>query len=104
MARISVPGYTGPHPPSPRAVVRVSGGEVYLAETLTPRIEVVSVIGGVAWEITREMQDSSNPRAALSLVRDSARARGGSGAPETISERLLRTDDRIGPEGCVFEA
>jgi hypothetical protein len=93
MARISVPGYSGPHPLSPRAVVRVALGRVYLAETLTPRIQVLGPMGAVEREITWATQDSINPRDALSLVRDSARARGDSDALDAFSEQLLLTDE-----------
>lgn len=93
MARISVPGLSGPHPLSPRSVVRVARGEVYWAETLTPRIQVLGPTGGVKREITWDTPDLISPRTALSLIRDSARARGDPSAPETMSERLLRTDE-----------
>lgn len=90
MARISVPGYSGPHPLSPRAVVRVAQGRIYLAETLTPRIQVLGPTGTLEREITWARVDSISPRDALSLVRDSASAWGGS---DQISEQLLRTKE-----------
>jgi len=90
MERISEPGYSGPHPLSPRAVVRVAQGQVYLAETLTPRIQVLGPTGTVEREITWAPADSTSPRDALSLVRDVASARG---VPDHMSAQLLQTDE-----------
>lgn len=90
MARISVPGYSGPHPLSPRAVVRVGQGRVYIADPLNPRIRVLGPTGTVESEITWAPRDPVSPREALALVRDSANVRGVS---DRISGELLRTDE-----------
>ena len=90
MERISVPGYSGPHPLSPRGIVRVAQGRVHVAETLTPRIQVLDQMGEVEREITWVPEESVSPSEALSLVRDQATERG---ASDHISGQLLQTDE-----------
>jgi hypothetical protein len=100
MVRISVPGYSGPHPLSPRCVARVAHGWLYLAETLTPRIRVVDPSGRVHREITWTVANPINPVEALSMVRDSAAIRG---AADTFSEHLLRTDEVPGEVSAFWD-
>jgi len=98
MLRMEAPGVSGPHPLSPRAVVRVGRGEVYLAETLTPRIQVLGPIGAVQREVTWEENGSLDPQAALALVRDSVSARAESGTSDRMTEQLARhaeTPDQV---------
>lgn len=95
MHRISVPGFTGPHPLSPRGVVRVARGEIYLSETLSPRIQVLDAAGGVEREITWEESDIMSPRAALAMIRDAARARPDPSPTAAASEHLLQTGQML---------
>lgn len=90
MARISVPGYSGPHPLSPRAVLRTAQGRIYLAETLTPRIQVFGPTGTAEEEVTWTPMNSIRPRDALAAIRDSAMS---SGVQDPIAAELLRTDE-----------
>lgn len=68
--RIDGSGVAGPHPLSPRTVTRISGGEVYVAETETPRIQVLDLGGTVTREIEWEVDDRRAPDEALELVRE----------------------------------
>ncbi len=90
IARISVPGYSGAHPLSPRAVLRAAQGRLYLAETLTPRIQVLSLAGGVEREISWETEEWLTPREAMSLVREAATS---GDTPDHVAGQLLRTDE-----------
>jgi hypothetical protein len=103
MLRVSVPGLTGPHPLSPRAVVRVARGDIYYTGTLRPRIQVVGVVGGeerdIAWEDVAPM----SRRAALALVRDAARARPDRGSAAAASEHLLQSDHVSVPVPALWD-
>lgn len=70
LKRISGSGVAGAHPLSPRAVMRVSGDEVFVAETETPRIEVMDFAGTVTRTIEWVVDDPGAPAEALELVRD----------------------------------
>lgn len=73
LKRISGSGVAGAHPLSPRAVMRVSGDEVFVAETETARIEVMDFAGTVTRKIEWEVDHSGTPAEALELVRDAPR-------------------------------
>lgn len=103
MLRISVPGFTGPHPLSPRAVVRIGLGRLYFSETMKPRIMVLDGPGGVEREITWLPDDPLDPQAALLMVRDSANARRDRGAPAPVSEQLLQTDEIRVPVPAIWD-
>jgi hypothetical protein len=103
MLRVSVPGMTGPHPLSPRAVVRVARGEVYYSGTLHPRIQVLDAAGGERHEIAWEEVASLSPRAALALVRDAARARPDRGSAAAASEHLLQSDHISVPVPALWD-
>jgi len=71
MKRISGSGVAGPHPLSPRAVYRIGRGELFVAETETPRIQVWSPEGAVMREFEWEARDRSSRSAAMAIVRAS---------------------------------
>lgn len=66
---------SGVHPVSPRAVYRIHQDQLYVAETLTPRIVRYDLDGTVQSEITWEPAEGPDPATALAEVRDSALAR-----------------------------
>jgi hypothetical protein len=103
MLRVSVPGVSGPHPLSPRAVVRVARGEIYYSGTLNPRIQVLDSAGGEEREIAWEGVGSMSPRAALALVRDAARARPDRGSAAAASEHLLQSDQVSEPVPALWD-
>jgi hypothetical protein len=103
MLRVSVPGVSGPHPLSPRAVVRVARGEIYYSGTLRPRIRVLGAVGGEEREIVWEEVGSVSPRAALALVRDAARARPDRGSAAAASEHLLQSDHVPEPVPALWD-
>ena len=80
--RIEGPGVAGAHPLSPRAIIRIGDGKIYLAETLTPRIQVLGPAGTIERELTWQVDRVPDPGAALALLRDSA-------DPSEIFLRLL---------------
>lgn len=49
--RHEFPGGAGPDPISPRPVVHTEGNQVYVAETLSPRVMVTDVVRDQAWSI-----------------------------------------------------
>lgn len=67
-------GGAGPGPLSPRAHFAVSGGHVYVAETLTPRITVLDPSGTVVRRLTWEPVAGPTPAEALAVVAESAAA------------------------------
>jgi hypothetical protein len=103
MLRVSGPGVSGPHPLSPRAVVRVARGEIYYSGTLDPRIQVLDVARrerrDIAWEEVAPM----SPRAALALVRDAARARPDRGSATAASDHLLESDHVSEPVPALWD-
>jgi hypothetical protein len=103
MLRVSVPGVSGPHPLSPRAVVRVARGEIYYSGTLNPRIQVLDAAEGEEREIAWEEVGSVSPRAALALVRDAARAIPDRGSAAAASEHLLQSDHVSEPVPALWD-
>lgn len=82
--RYTYPGGSAPEPLSPRAVFALHGQNVYVAETLTPRIRIFDTAGTLLREITWQPDTSLSPAPAFRIVVDSALAwsqpdRGGSG-------------------------
>jgi hypothetical protein len=74
-ARFRGPMISGPEPLSPRAVLAVNRNLVYVAETLTPKIQVFDDTNSVAHEIAWEPTVSVSPSEAFRAVADSAVAR-----------------------------
>lgn len=68
--RTSVAGGAGPHPLSPRAVVRIGNDEVYVGETESARIRVFDLHGNLEREITWVAADGVHPEEALRMVRE----------------------------------
>ncbi len=81
---------TGPHPLSPRAVVRVGNGSVHWGETLTPRIHIWDPEEGIRRQITWTPAPKSSPDDAMSLVRDSLAAREKAGVSTGPWTRLVQ--------------
>ena len=90
MLRMQAPGAVGPHPLSPRAVLRVGRGEVYLADTEAPRIQVLGPPGAALREVTWEVEGSLDPQAAIALVRDSVTARADGTTSGNMREAMAR--------------
>lgn len=65
----------GPHPLSPRAALAVHGEQIYVAETLTPRIEVRDRDGTLINEVTWDPVSNVSPGDAMEAVSDLAVAR-----------------------------
>lgn len=88
MARFSTPAISGPDPLSPRAVFAVRRGEIYVAETLTPRIRVLDGTGSLAREITWEPDGAPSPEAAFERVVEAGVARAAPDDAEATRSRL----------------
>jgi hypothetical protein len=88
MVRYSGPGFSGPHPLSPRARLALARGELYVAETMTPRIRVFEPATASEREITWDPAPSAAPAAVLRMVRDSAVARSSPDLVESVRRRL----------------
>lgn len=89
MARVRTAVSTGPDPLSPKPVFSVHGGEVYVAETLTPTIRVLDPAGALEREITWAHEPSVSPEAAFARVVDEAVARAG---PDEAAETRRRLE------------
>lgn len=83
MARVRTPVMSGPGPLSPRAVFAVGDDLVYVGETLTPAIRVLSPTGALERELTWTPAAAPSPRAALDAVVKTAVARAG---PDRVAE------------------
>ncbi len=71
-------GGRGPIPLSPRAAFAAGGGELFVGETLTPRIQVLDREGTLLREIAWEVEGNRSPLRAQEAVADSvALLRGG---------------------------
>jgi len=66
-----VPSMIGPHPLSPRAVVRMAGGRLYVGDTEAPRIRVFGSSGDEEDELSWEVSDRPDPDEAFRAVRES---------------------------------
>jgi len=65
----------GPEPLSPRAVLAAHRDEVYVGETLTPRLEVLDVSGTRLRDVTWEMEEVRDPGATFRVVREAVEER-----------------------------
>jgi hypothetical protein len=83
IARYAVPGSSGLEPLSPRAVLYVNGGLLYVGETLTPQWRVLEPDGTMRMEVSWEPAASGPVAGAVGSVIDSAVAR----APADQAER-----------------
>lgn len=63
-------GGGGPDPISPRALVRTDGDRVYMAETLTPRIEVFDVATGASSSVQWEPEHVLSHAEAVAVARE----------------------------------
>jgi hypothetical protein len=72
MARYMAQRSSGPEPLSPRALFAARDRDLYVAETLTPSIQVLDSTGAVKREITWEPELLMSPGATFSAVVDSA--------------------------------
>jgi hypothetical protein len=77
MARYSAAGYHGPEPLSPTVVVAGGRGRMYVAETLTPTIQVFDPTGTLNSELAWLPEAGPTPREVFEVVMDSAVARAG---------------------------
>jgi hypothetical protein len=75
MYRIETPVIGGPGPMSPKAAVEVVGGRLFVAETLTPRIEVFDGTGALATTVSWVPAPTMLPEEARAAVVDSLVAR-----------------------------
>jgi hypothetical protein len=75
MERIETPGFTGPDPLSPAARFTVRNGAVYVAETFTPAVRILSPEGTPQREISWVPTDTLVPDEALRAIIDSAASR-----------------------------
>jgi hypothetical protein len=89
MASYRTPMASGSDPLSPRAVFAVHGEEIYVAETLIPRIRVFDSTGSLQRELTWIPETTLSPDLALEEVGDLIRARA---EPERASLMLERAD------------
>ncbi len=62
---------TGVHPLSPRSIIRIGNGEIYVGETLTPRIQVLDAAGTLGRSLTWQVDRNPDPDAAMGLLRES---------------------------------
>lgn len=75
MERVRYPsGGTGPPPLSPRALIEVRNDRIYVAETLTPEIQVFDTSGTLERTVTWEPEPLPSPAEALRQVRELAEA------------------------------
>lgn len=65
-------GGGGPDPISPRSLVRTDGNRVYVAETLTPRIEVIHVSTGESRAVRWEPERILGHAEAVAMAREAA--------------------------------
>lgn len=80
--------YGGPDPLSPKSVLAVRHGLVYVGETLTPRIRVLSPDGELRREITWEPDSLPAPEEAFATVVEAAAAGAEEGRAETVRKQL----------------
>ena len=73
--RYQSPEMSGPEPLSPRPVMQVQRGRLYIADNMTPSIRVMQANGAVERTITWNPPRAISPRDALRMVIDSAVAR-----------------------------
>lgn len=88
MARFRTSFGGGPDPLSPRAQLDVANGEVYVAETLTPRIWVLSPSGDSLRTITWEPESLPSPEEALPQTIGAIVARESPGDTARLRKRL----------------
>ena len=74
-ARYQSPGISGPEPLSPRPVLQVHGGRLYIADNMMASIRVMQPNGAVERTITWAPPRALSARDALKMVIDSAVAR-----------------------------
>jgi hypothetical protein len=87
-ARYAAQRYHGPEPLSPRPMFAVHRGRAYVAESLTPRIQVFGETGTLDNEITWTPAPASSASEAFRLVVDSAVAMSGSVPAAAMRQRL----------------
>ena len=80
--RIVVPGGSGVHPLSPRAVVRIGNDKVYVGETESALIRVFDPEGEIQQEITWDVAHGREPEATLRMVQEAS-------DPHPLFEHLL---------------
>jgi hypothetical protein len=86
--RYTFPGGRAPHPLSPRSVMAVARGELYMAETLTASIHVLNPAGDTVREISWQPPSSPAPGAMLRRVIDTAVARSAADGADRTRQRL----------------
>lgn len=90
ISRVSYPaGGSGPDPLSPRGVVAVRNGRMYVAETLTPEIQIFDGSGRPEAPVIWDPEPVASPAEALRILRDSAAARRAAGDASGMAEILL---------------
>lgn len=88
IARYDVPGWSGPEPLSPRAVMRIHGGFVYIGETLTTMLRVLEPNGSVRMEAGWESEEPESIVAAVRSVIDAAVAQAPTDRADETRHRL----------------
>jgi hypothetical protein len=90
IGRVSYPtGGSGPDPLSPRGLVAVRNGRIYVAETLTPEIQVFDASGRREAPLAWDPEPAAPPAEALRILRDSASARRAAGDASGMAEIIL---------------
>jgi hypothetical protein len=110
--RQSVPGGSGPGPLSPRAVLRIGDGLLYVGATQTPLLRVLGPDGSLRADLRWEVDEPASIATAFEAVIDAAVARAPAGRSETtrlrleampVPERLsVWWDFLVDPEGFVW--
>lgn len=88
MSRFRTPAITGPGPLSPRSVHAVRNNQVYIGETLTPRLSVFSAPGGARRELAFQPSAPPSVRQALNTVIDAAVARASAANAVAVRQRI----------------
>lgn len=110
--RVNVPGGSGPGPLSPRCVLRVHDGRVYVGETQTPVLRVLEPDGSLHAELSWEPDAPPPISAVLEEVIDVAVTRAPAGRAEVTRLRLETVpapaqlsvwwDFLVDPEGFIW--
>lgn len=93
LIRVSGPEAAGPHPLSPRVVLRARGDDLYFGDSFEPRIHRVTEGGEVEEFIAWEPGDAPGSREALETVREVLAERDEEGVGAWIAAHLLESDE-----------
>ncbi|MEX2531056.1 MAG: hypothetical protein WD960_09820 [Gemmatimonadota bacterium] len=93
MIRVSGAEASGPHPLTPRVVLRAQGDDLYFGDSFEPRIHRVSAGGAVEEFLAWEPGPGPGPREALEVVQAVLAERDDPGVGVRIAEHLLESDE-----------